>query len=265
MDIITFIKTPKRNVILVNMYFVLASWFIVGQPNITKNDEASIPSKFYEQAGLFPEFCIIKGKDSLKQIALTFDDGPSLTSKKILDILETYDGKATFFWLGSNMADHLDIVNLAIKNGHLVANHSWDHPNMGSFTSQRFWQEQVNRTNQEIENLTGYKITYYRPPFGNISNEQIQFLKEKNIKTVLWSFSTIDWSSSKNSFDQITNRIENNMFPGAIILFHDFDPKDNRDAGSSRKGMFLALESIIKKYKALNYKFVTVDQLLSSN
>ncbi|WP_406684592.1 polysaccharide deacetylase family protein [Seonamhaeicola sp. MEBiC1930] len=206
----------------------------------------------------------MRGNKNAKQLTLTFDDGPSFTSKKIIKILDKYSCKATFFWLGSNLSNHIDALNQAIENGHVIGNHSWDHTNLGNYEAERFWIEQIDRTNKEFERLTGDKMIYYRPPFGNVSNDQITFLKEKNIKTVLWTVSTIDWDERQNSCNQITNRVMGNLNPGTIILLHDFDSVDNPDAGSNRRGMLLALKRIIKKCKALGYEFVTIETLINS-
>jgi len=243
------------------IFFVL---FFHNTTLISQNSIDKIPEEFYEQAEKFPSFLIIKGNDSLKQIALTFDDGPSVISEKIMDILERHNCTATFFWLGTNLAQHVDIVNRAIKNGYSIGNHSWDHPHLKEYLPERLWEEQLWRTEKEFNSLTGSNMNYYRPPFGSVSDEQVEFLKKKNIKTILWTVSSDDWDKSKNSSDQIENRVLRNLNPGTIVLLHDFDPLINPDAGPNREEMLMALDNIIVKCKVLGYQFVTIQEIVDS-
>ncbi|WP_242156270.1 polysaccharide deacetylase family protein [Aestuariivivens sediminis] len=247
---------------------ICTSILFVGGASISQNITSEvylddIPKQFKDQAALFPKFCVIKGSDSLRQIGLTFDDGPSHFSNKIIDILGKYHAKATFFWLGSNLSEHPEVVKRAIEEGHTMANHSWDHANLGNHSIKRFWKEQVKKTNTAFRKLTDHRVQYFRPPFGNISDRQIAFLKNKGIKTILWTFSSNDWDRTKNSCDQVTRTVMSKLQPGAIILFHDFDAEDNKDAGSNRNGMLMALDKILEEGTLLGFEFVSMEKLLS--
>jgi peptidoglycan/xylan/chitin deacetylase (PgdA/CDA1 family) len=253
------LKWKSNNSLLFGYIFLFQGVALIAQ-----NSDNQIPDKFYEQENKFPDFLIIRGNDSLKLIALTFDDGPSEISNKVMDILDRHNCTATFFWLGTNISGHRDIVERAIANGYEIGNHSWDHPHLGEYTPERLWEEQVGRTEKEFKDLTGKNMRFYRPPFGSISDKQIDFLKKKNIRTILWTVSSVDWDKSRNSSNQIENRIFRNLNPGTIVLLHDFDPLINPDAGPDRAGMLIALENIIIKGNMLGYEFVTIQQLIDS-
>jgi beta-galactosidase len=164
---------------------------------------------------------IIRGNSNKKQVALTFDDGPSEITKNILAILKAYNVKATFFWQGKNLKAHQAIINQALKDGHQIENHSWNHENGHAASNEDLWENQVHKTNLEFQKYGIPKPKYYRPPFGAITNQQINFLFNKNIKTALWSITTLDWDKSQNTEGKMFSKFKNELHKGAIVLLHD--------------------------------------------
>ena len=221
-----------------------------------KNDSLPlIPNQFLDFQKNSQGFCITKGDSTKKQIALTFDDGPTEVSKKIIKILNKYNAKGTFFWVGERIKNNENIIQFAKENGHLIANHSWNHENGFSFSNEFLWESQVEKTLSEFSKYRITDVQYYRPPFGAITQNQIDFLATKNIKTVLWSITTNDWDPKENKEGQLFEKFKNYIHNGALVLMHDFD-YGNLDA--KLKDLEKMLQYGIKN----GYKFVTVETIL---
>ncbi len=202
-----------------------------------------------------PHHCILTGDPSSKKIALTFDDGPTELTAKVLDTLEKYAAKATFFWLGQNILQHPHFVKNAAQT-HQIANHSWDHKNGFKTAPATVLTTQIAPTNQRLISLGIKPATYYRPPFGAVTEKQIKYLAEHGITTVLWSLSTLDWDTERNSTNQIFSRFKEHIHNGAIVLLHD---RTFNDDGQS---MLNALSQILVYGQKAGYEFVTLNELL---
>jgi peptidoglycan/xylan/chitin deacetylase (PgdA/CDA1 family) len=229
---------------------------VVFNQNKDENNKDSlplIPKQFLELENNSNGFCLVRGKPNQKVIALTFDDGPTDLTLQILALLDKYDAKATFFWQGKNLSKHVDIIDKAKKSKHLIANHSWDHPNGFTLESVFLWQNQIDKTFKELSHY-GVQSNYYRPPFGAITQNQIDFLKSKGIKTVLWSVTTMDWDPSQNSDQDIFEKFKRYLHKGAIVLMHDYDFGEPNDK-------LKAIEKILIYGKSKNYVFTTLTDL----
>jgi peptidoglycan/xylan/chitin deacetylase (PgdA/CDA1 family) len=213
-----------------------------------------IPRRFFEQESLSSGHCLVRGKTNRKVVALTFDDGPTNLSNKILDVLNKNGVKATFFWQGKNLADNREIIEKAKKNKHQIANHSWDHTNGYDLDDNIVWEQQVARTIAALKTVAGVQSNYYRPPFGGITQKQIDFLGTKGITTVLWSITTMDWDKTQNDGIDLENKFKAYLHPGAIVLMHD------QDFGKSEQ-MLVALDNMILYGKSQGYTFVTIEKI----
>jgi len=213
-----------------------------------------IPKYFFEQEALSNGHCLVRGKKGKKIVALTFDDGPTNLSIKILDVLNKNKVKATFFWQGNNLAENTQIIEKAKKSGHQIANHSWDHTNGYNLDENVVWEQQVLRTNNELKKVAGVQSNYFRPPYGGITQNQIHFLGTKGITTVLWSLTTMDWDKTQNNGIDLENKFASYLHPGAIVLMHD------QDFGKAEE-MLVALEKMILYGKSQGYTFVTIEKM----
>ena len=122
-----------------------------------------------------------------KQVAISFDAawGDEFT-EGILDILETYDVKATFFLVDFWAKDYPDDVKLIASRGHDIGNHSTTHPDMANLSEQEISQE-LNTTAETIESLTGKRPTLFRPPYGSYSDRLINTADSLGYQTIQWS------------------------------------------------------------------------------
>ncbi len=130
------------------------------------------------------------GDPNVKRIALTFDDGPHpIVTEQILDILDKYHAKATFFMLGSRVQYYPDIARDVLARGHEVGNHTWNHPVLTKLPSEQVLKE-YSSTAAEIELAINQGATVFRPPYG-ATNKNIN--AQIPIPVVLWSIDTMDW------------------------------------------------------------------------
>ncbi|KAA0965428.1 polysaccharide deacetylase family protein [Sporosarcina sp. ANT_H38] len=195
------------------------------------------------------------GNTTEKKIALTFDDGPdNIYTAKILDILSEKGVQATFFVLGQQVKYFPDFAKRIVSDGHTIANHTWNHPELSKLTTADVIQ-QVKSTTKEIETVTGVKTDLFRPPYGDYTAADLRVLQERGYKSVLWSVDTKDFSG--NSAKDILAIVHRDKSPGGIVLQHNFQPLDRRLDGTVE-----ALPQIIDQLRKEGYEFVTVDNLI---
>lgn len=236
--------------------FYLISLFALSKLGFAQ--ENRIPPSFLYYAESYPNTVYYAGSGESKTLYITFDDGPSAITTEILDILKAEEVKATFFWQGKNLVERPKTVNRALNEGHALGNHSWDHPNCINMTADELWKYQVQPTQIAYDSLFSIKVDLYRPPFGAISEGQIEHLKQKGISTILWTISTFDWDIDRNSADQMFDIFKNEIEPGAIILLHD------EDFGGKGEDKIDAILRIIRFAKEEGYHFSTISEIINS-
>lgn len=186
-----------------------------------------------------------KFKDK-KLIAFTFDDGPSgITMTKLLDNLDKYDARVSFFVLGSRVETFKDNLKRAYLMGNTIGNHTFNHLNFYRLKDDEQIEE-ITKTNEVIESLIGFTPRFLRPPYGNIKSK---IKEESNMYTILWSIDSLDWKT-KNA-KKIAQKIVDNAKDGAIILLHDIYM-------TSVNGAILAMEQL----KSEGYAFVSLDEMI---
>lgn len=182
------------------------------------------------------------------KIALTFDDGPSASyTPVLLDGLEKRRVKVTFFLIGKNIetGENAEIVKREQEAGHLIGNHTYNHVEITKMDDESAYQE-LKRTNEAIEEITGEPVEFMRPPFG-LWQKSLE--KKIHILPVMWTVDPLDWATE--NVDEIVNKVVTEVEENDIILLHDcYD--------SSVK----AALRIVDLLMAEGYEFVTVDELL---
>jgi peptidoglycan/xylan/chitin deacetylase (PgdA/CDA1 family) len=182
---------------------------------------------------------------------MTFDDGPHpKLTPKLLDLLKERNIKATFFVIGKCVAEFPDIAKRIVDEGHEIANHSWNHPQLTKLSPTAFAAE-ITQTNEAIEKATGIRPVVMRPPYGAINPTLTKRLNEEyGLSVILWSVDPLDWKI-RNS-DHVSSHIIKNAAPGAIILAHDIH-------ASTIDAMPAALDALQSK----GYTFATVSELIA--
>jgi peptidoglycan/xylan/chitin deacetylase (PgdA/CDA1 family) len=204
----------------------------------------------------YPHIFKINGPSRDKRVALTFDDGPDRTfTPQILNVLKQYNVKATFFLIGRRAAEHPDIVRRIVREGHVVGNHSYSHPLFTKLTVGEF-ARQIGDAESVLTDLTGYAPKFVRPPYGEITEEQLLWADSRHYTIVNWNVDSLDWKQLRA--DLVAQNIIGNVKAGAIVLQHSAGGD-----GQDLSGTVLALPRIIESLRAEGYRLVTIPELLS--
>jgi peptidoglycan/xylan/chitin deacetylase (PgdA/CDA1 family) len=185
-----------------------------------------------------------------KVIALTFDDGPSPETLKILEVLQKHKAVATFFCLGAKLRESPEIAKRVVEAGNAIGNHTWHHYYRN--VTPKTAADEIDNTGVHIYRSTGAKSFLFRPPGGRLNNGLADYAKKKNYAVVMWSIDPKDYQQLPAS--TIANTVISQAKSGAIVLLHD--------GGGTRQKTIDALSAIIPKLKQQGYRFVTVPQLL---
>ncbi|MDR0268042.1 polysaccharide deacetylase family protein [Paenibacillus sp.] len=198
---------------------------------------------------------LLSGPSSKREVALTFDDAPDdKFTPQVLDVLKSEGVKATFFLVGNRIEAHPEIVQRMVNEGHVVGNHSYNHANLPKLSDANF-RKQVNKTDNIIRSISGYTPKIIRPPYGNISEPQIQWLASQHKKIVNWNVDSLDWKGL--NAEQVKTNVLAQVHPGSIILQHAAG-----GTGEDLSGSVQALSDIIKKLRKDKVKLVTIPELL---
>jgi peptidoglycan/xylan/chitin deacetylase (PgdA/CDA1 family) len=221
-------------------------WWLVPVTLIYKirilTGSASISSNFYIQA-----HC--NGTTTEKEIALTFDDGPTGFTQKIMSTLAEHQAAATFFVIGKNIRGNETIVKQIVSEGHTIGNHTFSHSFFIDFKSATAFKEELNQTADAIYNVTGKRTQFFRPPYGVTTPNLAKAAKVLNYKIIGWNIRSLD--TTKDSEEIIFNRVKEQLKPGAIILFHDTSDKTNN-----------VLKQTLSYARENGFKVVGLEQLL---
>ncbi len=185
-------------------------------------------------------------EDVAKKIALTFDDGPHPRyTEQLLDGLKERNVVATFFVTGENAQNYPNIIRREQEEGHLIGNHTYSHIQLSSGNREAFREELV-KTNEILENITGEKVSFVRPPYGSWDKS---FEKELNMFPVLWNIDPMDWCS--HNAECIAEKVVEKAGDGDIILMHDYYDTS----------VTAALE-VVDVLQKRGFQFVTVEEIL---
>lgn len=180
------------------------------------------------------------------RIAITFDDGPHPRyTEQLLDGLKERGVHATFFVTGEHAQLHPDIIRRMQEEGHLIGNHTYSHMQLRRGNREIF-KEELIKTNEILEEITGQEVIYVRPPYGSWDKS---FESELNMFPVLWTVDPLDWSS--RNADCIAEKIVCRVGENDIILMHDY-------YDSSVKAALQAVDELLEE----GYTFVTVEEIL---
>jgi peptidoglycan-N-acetylglucosamine deacetylase len=153
-----------------------------------------------------------------KDIYLTFDDGPHPEiTLFVLEELEKYNAKASFFCVGNNVELYPNIYRQIIEKGHSVGNHSYSHPNG--------WETPAEKYLEDVRAASGFiETNLFRPPYGRIKNKQAQGLKKAmnrgSVKLIMWDVLSLDFDTSFSPTECLNNVMKNTS-NGSIVVFHD--------------------------------------------
>ncbi|WP_369705756.1 polysaccharide deacetylase family sporulation protein PdaB [Clostridium moutaii] len=188
-----------------------------------------------------------------KKVAMTFDVslGENDYTEKILDLLDKYNIKATFFVVGDWVDKNPDKLKEIYKRGHEIGNHSNRHPNMTNISQEKIIED-ININEAKIRNIIGTGTKLFRCPEGAYNDKVIDLVEGSGYYCIQWNVDSIDWKEQGEDIEY--TRIMKNIKPGSILLFHN-----------SAKYTPENLPKIIKNLKEKGYKFVKVGDLIYKN
>lgn len=182
-------------------------------------------------------------------VALTFDDGPSEFTERIINTLLENDARATFCVVGKNIELYPDALKRAVAGGNEIACHTWSHPNLINLSAANV-RSQIERTNNAVKELTGYEVKMLRPPYGKHNKTVRSICADLGLVIARWELDTRDWSS--RNANKVYNAIAKNTQNGYIILCHDLYE-------TTAEAMERAIPELIRQ----GFQLVTLSELFS--
>lgn len=195
-----------------------------------------------------PIYCVQRDQ---KMISISFDAAwGNEDTQQLIDILEQYQVKATFFVVGEWVDKYPESVKALSDAGHEVMNHSNTHPHMNQMSREEVIAD-VEACNDKIESVTGVRPTLIRPPYGEYNDTVISAIRSIGMEPIQWDVDSLDWKDL--SAAEITARVTGKVQPGSIVLFHNAAEHTPE-----------ALAGIIEALQADGYTIVPISQLLLS-
>ena len=193
-----------------------------------------------------PIYCVQRDQ---KMISISFDAAwGNEDTQQLIDILEQYQVKATFFVVGEWVDKYPESVKALSEAGHEVMNHSNTHPHMNQMSREEVIAD-VEACNDKIESVTGVRPTLIRPPYGEYNDTVISAIRSIGMEPIQWDVDSLDWKDL--SAAEITARVTGKVQPGSIVLFHNA-------ALHTPEALPTILEELLRE----GYTFVPISQLL---
>ncbi len=226
---------------------------IAAQQETIKKQENTIseltPKALVKGVATYPDIDITWLKEK-KLVALTFDDGPSQHTARLLDALKKHNAKATFFIVGSRVnSSSASLLKRMEDEGHVVGNHSQNHKNLRSLSVGGVASEMYSAA-ERIKNAIGHYPIVMRCPGGNYNSTVQNYAKSINVPIIQWNLDTIDWRDRNKT--TVVNRVKQSVKDGSIVLMHDLYPTT----------VNAAIE-LIPYLQQQGYTLVTVPELLA--
>ena len=183
------------------------------------------------------------------KIAISFDAawGGDKT-EKILDILDEYGVKTTFFMVDIWTQRYPDLAREIVRRGHEIGNHSATHPKMSTLSRDKILTE-LNTMSDNAEKITGVRPALFRPPYGDYNNDVVLLARQAGLVPVQWSVDSLDWKN--RGVQPLIDRATKNVKSGDIVLFHN-----------DSEFIVDALPAVLKSYREQGLTVVPVSQLL---
>ncbi|MDF2540561.1 MAG: putative rane protein [Herbinix sp.] len=194
------------------------------------------------------------GNTKEKVIYLTFDAGyENGYTATILDALKKHNVSATFFLVGNYLTTSPDLVQRMVAEGHTVANHTYNHPDMTNITGMDSFRKEIEDLERIYKDITGQDLVkFYRPPRGKYSVNNLTMAKELGYKTFFWSLAYVDWYNDKQpSKEEAFNKLLGRIHPGAIVLLH-----------STSKTNSCIMDELLTKWEEMGYTFGKLEDLV---
>lgn len=190
--------------------------------------------------------CLWKVNTTEKKLYLTFDDGPTEgVTPWVVEELEKWGAKATFFCIGKNVAAHPDIFRLLIEKGHTVGNHTYNHLNGWKQRNELYYSDADKGESTILHHSDFHKVKFFRPPYGKLKPSQYRYLKTK-YQIVMWDVLSFDFNVELDK-ETVLKNVLKNATSGSIIVFHD--------SLKAKDKMLYALPKVLAHFSKQEFKF----------
>lgn len=248
-----FILTGALLLALVLGAVVLSTAVVeTGSWGLSFQTEGAAPSGPLSAQALRDLGAVYVGDSGEKVLYLTFDAGyENGCTARILDTLGEHHVKAAFFLVGHYMESNADLVRRMAAEGHTVANHSMNHPDMTKLTDAEF-QAELTGLETLYREVTGAELAkFYRPPQGIYSEANLKAAQSLGYHTVFWSLAYVDWNNdAQPTCQQALDKLIPRTHDGAVILLH-----------STSETNAQVLDELLTKWEEMGYRFGTLDEL----
>ena len=195
------------------------------------------------------QYGISRGNPFIREVVLTFDDGPRETGMQELDaVMSSFDVKATFFLVGKFAERYSNVTLMLHRQGYELANHTYTHPRLYQDPSVEHIMLQASRCDNVLEELGIRKTRFLRPPGGGWNTRIFNAMRRKNLKLGLWSLNTADYTGRPK--EEIVNLVLGSVRPGTVILMHSGMPNTVE-----------ALPEIVRGLQKRGYTFVRLEDM----
>lgn len=228
---------------------------IAGAEGLSTSEETSVPEEppvvWYPKGIGMPLTTDAPAHQNDKVVMLTFDDGPSETDStaQILDVLKEKQVKAVFFVTGYG-AKHTDMLKRIASEGHEIGLHTMTHQDLSALTPVEI-REELEPLIQTVEEVTGQRPKYLRPPFGSYNDDVLAVANDLGLEVITWTSGSLDWEDNdENGYKDpavVVQDVMDQLYPGAVYLFHD-----------TKTHTAEALPEIIDRMRADGYEFVVL-------
>lgn len=192
-----------------------------------------------------------------KVLYLTFDAGyENGNTAKILDALKKHRAPAAFFLVGNYLKTSPELVKRMVKEGHIVGNHTFHHPDMSQISTMETFSKELGDLEKLYQQTTGQEMKkFYRPPQGRYSEKNLEMAKKLGYHTIFWSLAYVDWYESQQpTREEAFKKLIPRVHPGAIVLLH-----------STSRTNAQILDELLTKWEELGYTFRSLDQLVEES
>ena len=196
------------------------------------------------------------GNPQEKVIYLTFDCGyENGNTETILNTLKKHKAPATFFVVGHYLDSAESLVKRMADDGHVVANHTYHHPDMSRLKSEADFKDELKSLEEKYTKITGRKMAkYYRPPQGKYSPQNLEAAKSMGYKTFFWSLAHVDWIENEQpERSEALSKLTQRIHPGAVLLLHNTSSTNAE-----------ILDELLTKYEEMGYKVKPLSHLVNS-
>jgi peptidoglycan/xylan/chitin deacetylase (PgdA/CDA1 family) len=194
-----------------------------------------------------------------RQLALTYDDGPNDPhTMRLLEVLARHNVRATFFLIGRYVQQRPDIVREIVNAGHIIGNHTFTHPWL-TFKSATEVGKELSDCRAAIQDAVGASSNLFRPPFGGRRPAVLRIARELGLEPIMWNVTGYDWTAPPA--EVIEKKVTSQIRGGDVILLHD---GGHKQMGADRSQTVLATDHLITRYKAEDYTFATIPEMLEA-